>query len=246
MTQKINVQGIVKKNMNTMFMKQDSPIFDDGTQHTAVQVVAPGAHMQYTFAPIEGGAYEHTFELEQNSTLAYSCVLHNEHSLSLRLKIILKEKNACAHIAGIYLASGNQHVTIHTEQIHCAAATESTLCINGAVSGSAQVSYEGMIYIAEDAAQTNAALENKNIVLSEQARVKSVPSLEVLTNDVHCTHGSAIGYLDEEQLWYMQSRGLSVQQAKKILLEGFLTATKVVCNDELSKNIRLRVATMVE
>lgn len=227
-------------------MKQDTRILDTGVRLNVGRVLSAGAQLTYTFVPHAGGVYAHTFELERDSSLTYYVALTSVHSISLHLKIILQGDHAQVHIKGLYLLSGDQKVTIKTEQIHNGRGTESSLKINGAVCDKAHAEYNGMIHVAESGAQANATMENKNILLSDHARVQSVPSLEVLTNDVHCTHGSAIGYLDIEQLLYMQSRGLDMQQAKRLLLEGFFAATLPVRDDALAQKIKERIATMIE
>lgn len=207
--------------MNKKIISESATILDSGVQQNVRRIVPAGAHFAYTFAPRGDGSYVHTFELERESILTYYVALTRGHSVSLHLKIILRGQRSNAEIKGLYVLSGDQKVSIKTEQIHCGASTQSTLKINGALSGTAYAEYHGMIHIAPSANGAQAAQENKNIVLSNHARVQSVPSLEVLANDVHCTHGSAIGYLDQEQLWYMQARGLHEAQARRLLLEGF-------------------------
>lgn len=232
--------------MNDTVIQKDTNILDSGMQQNVSNQLSAGAQLTYSFVPQEGGAYVHTFELERGSALTYYVALTNAHSISLHLKIILQGEHSQAHVKGLYLLSGDQKVTIKTEQIHIGRATESSLKINGALCGTAYAEYSGMIHIAESGAQSNATLENKNILLSDHARVQSVPSLEVLTNDVHCTHGSAIGYLDGEQLLYMQSRGLDSAQAKRLLLEGFFAATLPDRHQAIAQEIKERIATMLE
>lgn len=184
------------------------------------QVVPPHEQITYLFDPQDSGIYEQTFELGTGSQLRYFVAIIEPETVELQLNIVLNGVQAHAEVAGLYVAHGSQRVTIKTAQIHQHQQTTSSLAINGVLSGTAQACYQGMIFIAENATNSSASQENKNII-ADQARAESIPSLEVLTNDVHCTHGSAIGYLDEEQLLYMQSRGIALTQAKKMLLQGF-------------------------
>jgi Fe-S cluster assembly protein SufD len=84
------------------------------------------------------------------------------------------------------------------------------------------VYYGGTIYVAPHAHTTQARQSNKNMLLDSRARATSVPSLEVLTKQVQCAHGSAVGNLDQDALWYMLSRGVALQDARRMLLEGFV------------------------
>lgn len=227
--------------------KNDSiAIGDTGGNPQVSHTLGMHEQLRYIFAPSSAGTYEHTFELGLSSELTYFLMLTNSCSISLHLKIILSGEHAQAHVNGLYLLADSQQVSITTEQIHRARATQSMLHINGALTDHAFVSYAGMIHIAEQATHAQAGQENKNIILSDDARAQSVPSLEVLTHEVQCGHGTAVGRFDEQQLWYMQSRGLSEQYAKKLLLAGFTNAALFDFDEKYAKNIKLRLARMVE
>jgi Fe-S cluster assembly protein SufD len=78
-----------------------------------------------------------------------------------------------------------------------------------------------MIYVAENASKTDGYQANRNLVLSEKARADSIPGLEILTDDVRCTHGATVGKLDAEQIFYLESRGIPRKEAEKLIVEGF-------------------------
>ena len=124
---------------------------------------------------------------------------------------------------GGYVLTENQKLKLTTKQLHEAPYSQSELIMKGALSGSAKATYNGAIYIGHKAHQTNAGQTNANLLLSPQACAESIPSLEVLTNDVQCRHGSAVGQLDEDQLLYMCARGMNPQQARSLLLNGYLS-----------------------
>jgi Fe-S cluster assembly scaffold protein SufB len=137
-------------------------------------------------------------------------------------QVFLEGDASEATINGIYIANAQQAIGMKTVQHHRGKAAKSTLMIHGIATDNATVSYEGLIVIDQSAHGTYAAQENKNIVLSKSAHVRSIPSIEVLNNEVECFHGSAISYVDEDHFFYLQARGLDASQARRVLLEQFL------------------------
>lgn len=161
------------------------------------------------------------FVLRYESILDFSSLITTCISAQMQLAVVFEKPQAQATIRGAYLLDGNQNIDIISIQEHKAPNTTSILNFKGALSGSSQASFNGSILIEESGNQTNAALYNKNILLSPSAHVTSIPNLEVKTNDVQCKHGSAIGQLDDAQLFYLQSRGFSLAQAQRLILKGF-------------------------
>lgn len=143
-------------------------------------------------------------------------------SIELSIEMNLQQQGAQGYIAGYYVLENDQQAIMKTMQMHNAQHTKSNLAINGILSDTAQAMYEGTICIEHNAAYSDAAQSNKNMLFGQRARAISVPNLEVKTNEVQCKHGSAVGQLDLEQLFYLQSRGLSMQCAKQILIESFI------------------------
>src|SRR5690606_7463627 len=99
--------------------------------------------------------------------------------------------------------------------------TSSDVLLKGAVEDSAQSVFTGLIRIEKDAVRTSTFETNRNLVLSENAKANSVPNLEILCDDVICGHGSSVGPLEEEHLYYLQSRGLSKGRAESLLIKSF-------------------------
>jgi len=172
------------------------------------------------YQPKKSGKGQLHIELEEAASCDIQLLLQDgNHELELR--IILKGKNAQARIRGLYRLDNKETVRISTHQIHDAAHTQSDLLIKGVLDGSSHAHYHGKIYVGSDAHNTQANQQNKNLLVSSHAHAESVPSLEVLTDEVQCAHGSAIGYLDCEQLYYVQSRGIELNQAEQMLIEAF-------------------------
>ncbi len=124
-------------------------------------------------------------------------------------------------MSGFYFTDGNQHLDHDTQQNHLAPHTTSDLLFKGALKGRSRSVWQGMIYVAPGAQKTDGYQANRNIVLSEGARADSIPGLEILADDVRCTHGATVGKLEEEPLFYLKSRGIPQAEAEKIVVEGF-------------------------
>ncbi len=123
--------------------------------------------------------------------------------------------------SGFYFTDQDQHFDYDTQQNHLVPDTTSDLLYKGAVTGHSRSIWQGMIYVAPGAAKTDGYQANRNLVLSSTARADSIPGLEILADDVRCTHGATVGKIDPEQIYYLQARGLSLIEAKRLIVEGF-------------------------
>jgi Fe-S cluster assembly protein SufD len=130
-------------------------------------------------------------------------------------------EGATGRMSGFYFTDGNQHLDHDTQQNHLAPHTTSDLLFKGALKGKSRSVWQGMIYVAPGAQKTDGYQANRNIVLSEGARADSIPGLEILADDVRCTHGATVGKLEQEPLFYLKSRGIPQAEAEKIVVEGF-------------------------
>lgn len=133
----------------------------------------------------------------------------------------LNGKGAEGRISGMFFANNQQHITYNTLQRHLAPRTNSDLLFKGGLTGSSRSVWRGMIYVAPGAQYIDGYQANRNLILSNAARSDSIPGLEILNNDVRCTHGSTVGKLDQEQLFYLRSRGIPRTEAEKIIIQGF-------------------------
>lgn len=124
-------------------------------------------------------------------------------------------------MSGFFFTNGNQHLDHDTQQNHLAANTTSDLLFKGALLGESRSVWQGMIYVAENATKTDGYQANRNLTLSEKARADSIPGLEILTDDVRCTHGATVGKIDMDQVFYLESRGIPRKEAEKLIVEGF-------------------------
>jgi Fe-S cluster assembly protein SufD len=133
----------------------------------------------------------------------------------------LNGKGAEGRISGMFFANNQQHISYNTLQRHLAPRTNSDLLFKGGLTGSSRSVWRGMIYVAPGAQYIDGYQANRNLILSESARSDSIPGLEIHNNDVRCTHGSTVGKLDQEQLFYLRSRGIPRSEAEKIIIQGF-------------------------
>ncbi len=124
-------------------------------------------------------------------------------------------------MSGFYFTDHDQHLDHDTQQNHLAPHTTSDLLFKGALLDHSRSVWQGMIYVAPGAAKTDGYQANRNLVLSEHARADSIPGLEILADDVRCTHGATVGRLDEEPVFYLLSRGIPRRMAERLIVEGF-------------------------
>lgn len=160
------------------------------------------------------------FYLYESSSLHCFLSLINATDFTNELHLFLCGKNANTTVKGVYIADNMQNISLKTYQTHMAQDTSSEVIINGVAAENACVKYEGAIYVDQKAVQSRALQKNKNIILGQKASVDARPQMEILNNDVQCTHGCAVGVLDEDQLFYLQTRGYSLEKAKKMVIEG--------------------------
>lgn len=130
-------------------------------------------------------------------------------------------EGSTGRMSGFYIAGGTQHFDHDTQQNHRAPNTTSDLLFKGALTGRSRSVWQGMIYVAPGAQKTDGYQANRNLILSRQARADSIPGLEILADDVRCTHGATVGQLEEEPVFYLMSRGLPRPDAERLVVDGF-------------------------
>lgn len=133
----------------------------------------------------------------------------------------LAGRGATGNLRAIWFGEADQHLDFRTFQDHAAPDTTSDLVYKGAVGGRSRSVYTGLIKVRPAARGTNALQTNRNVKLSDDAWAESVPNLEIENNDVRCSHASAVGPVDEEQRWYLESRGIPPAVAERLIVSGF-------------------------
>ena len=163
----------------------------------------------------------HHARVERDAELDWVAGGFGSKSGKIRIQNDLNGPGATSRVTGAYFADGEQHLDYDTFQEHIAPSTESDFAFKGALRESARAVWRGMIRVEPDAQKTNAYQENRNLLLSPDAHADSIPGLEIMANDVRCTHGATLGRVDREQLFYLMARGLSRSEAERLIVRGF-------------------------
>jgi len=164
--------------------------------------------------------------LERGSQLTAHAVSLSGALVRNNVRVTLNGEGAGCVLNGLYLADGNQHIDNFTEIEHVKPRASSLELYKGILGGRAHAVFNGKIVVHKDAQKTNARQTNKNLLLSADAVVNTKPQLEIYADDVKCSHGSTIGQMDGDALFYLRSRGLGVDEAKNLL--SFAFASDVV------------------
>ena len=158
---------------------------------------------------------------DRDSTMRLFSVALGGDYARVRAEVRLVGQGASAQQTALYFADGNQMHDFRTWQVHEAPRTRSDLLFKGAVKDTAKSVYTGLIKIGEHAAGSQAFQTNRNLTLSHGAWAQSVPNLEIETNDVKCSHASTIGPIDDDQRFYLESRGVPPHIAERLVVLGF-------------------------
>lgn len=181
--------------------------------------------------------------LEKNAKLNFLIAVLHAQNLDIEINLYVHGDGAQADLSGLYALDGQQNFSIKTYQMHEGSNTKSSVVLKGMLKDQAQANVQGLIFIDTHATKSDASQENKNIVMSKQARVVSIPSIEVLQHDVACCHGTAVGQFDEKHRWYLTSRGLNFDQAHQLLISSFFGEVvqnfenEVACMEMLCKKM---------
>jgi Fe-S cluster assembly scaffold protein SufB len=168
-----------------------------------------------------------TFYCAHDTDLTYFTTSIDDCNHAQDIRVVLQGHRARARIRGVYVLGDAQQIVIQSKQEHCFGFTTSDVLFKGVLVGNGSMSYNGTIYVAPGAHKSSARQYNMNLLSGggSATNVRSVPSLEVLADNVTCAHGSAVGQLDALHLFYLQSRGIVHQAAKELLVKGFIADT---------------------
>ena len=143
-------------------------------------------------------------------------------SCDIKMDVRLAGEGAEANIYGAYVCGGEEKVRIAVDMHHDMPYCNSRQLFKGIAGGTSKVDFYGKIIVAQDAQRTEAYQENHNILLSDGAKVDTKPQLEIYADDVKCSHGATIGRLNEEEQFYMRSRGISLEDARVLQMISFI------------------------
>jgi Fe-S cluster assembly protein SufD len=197
-----------------------------GYSNAAVEIVVrDAAKVEYVSVQnLSRGTWHfasHHARVERDAELDWVAAGLGSTKGKVRIHNDLAGPGATSRVTGAYFLDGTQHLDYDTFQEHIAPNTTSDFAFKGALSGKARAVWRGMIRVEEGAQKTNAYQENRNLLLSKTAHADSIPGLEILANDVRCTHGATLGQVDREQIFYLMTRGLSRSEAERLIVGGF-------------------------
>jgi Fe-S cluster assembly protein SufD len=191
-------------------------------------IVGDGAHLRYVCGQ---GLSERSWmfgaqraELSRDAYLDWVALGFGSARGRVRMETRLGGEGAEARVTGAYATRARQHIDFDTTQEHAAPNTTSDLAFRGVLSGRSTAVWKGNIIVDPGAQKTDAFQESRNLLLSKRAHADAIPGLEIQANDVRCTHAAAVAQVDPEQLFYLRSRGLRLEVAKRLVIEGFLSA----------------------
>ena len=156
-------------------------------------------------------------------------------SCDVKLDVHLVGEGAEANVYGAYVCGGEEKVKIAVDMYHDVPHCNSRQLFKGIAGGVSKVDFYGKIIVAQDAQRTEAYQENHNILLTDGAKVDTKPQLEIYADDVKCSHGATIGRLNEEEQFYMRSRGISLEDAKVLQMISFIAPVLEHVEDEVQR-----------
>jgi Fe-S cluster assembly protein SufD len=191
-------------------------------------IVGDGAHLRYVCGQ---GLSERSWifgaqraEVGRDAALDWVALGFGSARGHVRMETRLGGEGAEARVTGAYATHARQHIDFDTTQEHAAPNTTSDLAFRGVLHGRSTAVWKGNIIVDPGAQKTDAFQESRNLLLSKRAHADAIPGLEIQANDVRCTHAAAVAQVDPEQLFYLRSRGLRLEVARRLVIEGFLAA----------------------
>ena len=191
-------------------------------------VVGDGARLKYVTAQgIEESSYvfaTQRAEVARDASLTWAALGFGSATGRIGMYTRLSGPGAEARVTGAYATRGRQHIDYDTTQEHGAEHCFSDLAFRGIIGDRSSAVWKGNIIVDPGAQKTDAFQECRNLLLTKRAHADAIPGLEILANDVRCTHAAAVAQIDADQLFYLQSRGMPPEVAKRLVVEGFLSA----------------------
>ena len=180
------------------------------------------------------------YRVKKNTKWRGYFILAGDTSVDITISCVLGE-NADASIHIVNVLSGSSKVSLKTLQHHTSRNARSNVLVKTVLTDSVSFSYSGNIIVDKNTDKTDAYERNENLVLSENAKAISHPTLEISSSDVRCTHGSTTGGIPFEELWYMKTRGLSHNKAQALYIRGFVRSGLMGLTREMSESIVSRI-----
>lgn len=171
---------------------------------------------------VSDGLLERKIDVQAGQRTDLVLLVYPGVSCDVKMDVSLLGEGAEANLYGAYVCGGSEKVKISVDMHHDFPHCNSRQLFKGLAGGVSKVDFYGKIIVAQDAQRTEAYQENHNILLSDGAKVDTKPQLEIYADDVKCSHGATIGRLNEEEQFYMRSRGISLEDAKVLQMISFI------------------------
>jgi len=204
-----------------------SPTEKEQTLHAGIVEIYVGKASQLRFVEFQSWG-EHVWNftherarVDRDATLDWIFGAIGTHLTKNFTELDLVGEGSTGRMSGFYFTDGDQHLDHDTQQNHHAPHTTSDLLFKGALKDHSRSVWQGMIYVAPGAQKTDGYQSNPNLLLDSSARADSIPGLEIMADDVRCTHGATVGKIDPTEVFYLNSRGIPTDEAERLIVEGF-------------------------
>ena len=184
---------------------------------------------------VSDGLLERKIDVQAGQRTDLVLLVYPGVSCEVKMDVRLLGEGAEANLYGAYVCGGSEKVRISVEMHHDVPHCNSRQLFKGIAGGVSKVDFYGKIIVAQDAQRTEAYQENHNILLTDGAKVDTKPQLEIYADDVKCSHGATIGRLNEEEQFYMRSRGITLEDAKVLQMISFIAPVLENIQDEAQR-----------
>jgi Fe-S cluster assembly protein SufD len=203
-----------------------SPGVEAALSDAVVEIYAgPGSHVRYVSLQDWGPGVTHLSvqraDVGRDAEVRSLAVAFGADLSRTEIESVLTGPGGHSEMLGVYFTDGSQHFDHRSLQDHLAPHCTSDLLYKGALKDASRVVYSGLIHIAPGAVRSDAFQTNRNVVLSDQAKADSIPNLEIENNDVRCSHAASVGPVSDDELFYLQTRGIPREEAERLIVTGF-------------------------
>lgn len=186
---------------------------------------------------VSDGLLERKIDVQAGQRTDLVLLVYPGVSCEVKMDVRLLGEGAEANLYGVYVCGCSEKVRISVEMHHDVPHCNSRQLFKGIAGGTSKVDFYGKIIVAQDAQKTEAYQENHNLLLSDEAKVDTKPQLEIYADDVKCSHGATIGSLNEEEQFYMRSRGITLEDAKVLQMISFIAPVLENIQDESEREL---------
>jgi len=217
----VHLPATVEDIALTIAANLEVTIIETSLHPSVVVEVGENSTVQYLYLCSGDGDTKKVAYLHPHATVQWrSAILGGNNKVEI--VTYHQDAGATSDHRGIFLGKGRDRFVLNYWSNHAAPHTTGHILVHGVLFDSAYADFKGNIKILQTGSDTNASLVEETILLGEKSRSDSIPQLEIATNDVRATHSSAISKIDDEQLFYLQSRGISIEEGKRLIVRGFL------------------------